>query len=53
MRLGKEVCENPTDNEDARDPDQIVDKQRNEAAADAGDGHLDRDELRGFNAKLI
>ena len=34
-------------------PDQVVDQQRDETAADAGERHLNGDKFRGIDAKLI
>ena len=49
----EEVCEYTANNEDSRYPDQVVNQQGDEAAADTGNGHLYGDEFRRFNAKLI
>ena len=53
LRLGSKNAKIASNDEDAGYPDQVVDQQRDETAADAGDGHLDGDEFRGFDAKLI
>ncbi len=38
---------------DNGEPDQIIDQQGDEAAADASDRHVDRHQFGGFDAKLI
>ena len=53
LRLGRKKAKIQPDDDDAGEPDEVVDQQGDEAAADAGEGHLDGDEFRGFNAKLI
>ena len=50
---GHEVGEDFSDDQNARNPNEIVDQQCDEPASDAGNGHLDRYEFRRFNAKLV
>ena len=52
-QAGKEDGEYLAHDQDAWNPDQVVDEEGDETAADTGDGHLDGDELGCFNAKLI
>src|ERR1700739_464358 len=50
---GQEVGKDPHDEADADAPDHIVDEEGDETAANAGQGHLNGDEFRGIDAKLI
>ena len=52
-QAGQKVSKNLGQDEEARNPDQVIHQQSNETAADAGDRHLDGNQFRGFNAKLI
>lgn len=52
-KAGQEIGEDPHHQADANEPDHVVNQERDETAADAGEGHLDGNKLRGFNAKLI
>ena len=42
-----------TEDHEAGDPDQRIDQQRDKAAADAGQRHLDGHQLRRIDVKLI
>jgi len=49
----QEVGKDRHDNPDADAPDDEIDQKRDEAAADAGEGHVNGNEFRGIDAKLI